>query len=105
ERSLDSGYSLGRVTDSRTSAREGDIIVEFVSTNRQTNADYGFSGLSSVEGNIVGFGEEMGQIGSQGQFAFIDVGSGGGVSPGMHIPIFSTPRSYLQRNVELDLPE
>ncbi len=85
---------LGVVQDNRLSVLPDDIVVNFLSTKRTVPVDMVPSEHQTFDAAVVGFEYAGQEVGGAGHCAFIDRGSGGGISTGMYVGIYATP-GYL----------
>jgi hypothetical protein len=104
EKPLGDDVYVGAIQDMRLPLMPDDILVNYVSTYRTIPANDAVGALSSTKANIVGFQFGDQSVGGAGQFAFIDKGSGAGVSPGMFLQVFSTPGYLTPAFGDTDLP-
>lgn len=105
QRSLETDVFVGVVDENLLQVRADDILVNFIETRRVLpQTEVGFA-LGNANANVVGFQHFGQEMGGQGGFAFLDKGSGGGISPGMYLPIYSTPGYLSMSTGSADLPE
>lgn len=105
DRELDDDVFVGTVRDSRLGVMKDDIIVSFISTFRSAPPEHAIGSLSQAEANIVGFEYEGQDVGATGQYAFLDKGTGDGISTGMYLGIYGTPGTLTRDMRSLGLPE
>lgn len=94
QRKVDDSVYIAIVENVRLAVMPDDIVVSYISTMRNVPATGSIGSLSSVSATVVGFQYFQQEIGGMGNFAFLDKGNGDGISPGMYLPVFSTP-GYL----------
>jgi len=104
DRKVGESVYVGVVQDNRLSVLPNDVIVSYISTRRQVPEGGGSGSLASVQADIVGFEYRDQAIGGTGHYAFIDKGNSEGVSPGMYLPIYSTPGYVTSAFGSADLP-
>jgi hypothetical protein len=96
---------VATVNNSRLSVRSDDLVVSYVSTNRTMPRIDAVGSLSSAEAEVVAMDYDGQSLGGDHPYVFIDQGSSDGVSPGMYLPIYSSPRFALGSSGFLNLPE
>jgi len=105
EERVEGGVVIGRVTQSRLGVMPGDIVVSYRSTSRVIDDPEAVGSVGGANANIVGFSYAEQHIAGTGQLAFIDQGTGDGISPGMYIQTYSTPGFLLPQMGKVDRPD
>lgn len=93
-KALEDGLFSGTLEGNRLGVQPDDIVVTFISTLRTVPLSPNVGSTNTADASVVGFGFAQQELSGNGGFAFISKGSSDGISPGMYLPIYSTP-GYL----------
>ena len=102
---IEQGLYSAQVESTRLSIRPDDLVVDYISVKRSVPLDIVGVPRSEIDSNIVAFEYDEQVMGAQGQTVFIDRGSQDGVSPGMYLSIYQTPRNLSPDSRDAGLPE
>ncbi len=104
-RSVGSDVFIGKVQDNLLGVQADDVIVDYISTYRTIPTKHSGASYTALDAVIVAFEFADGEIGGDGHFAFLDKGSGAGVSPGMYVRVYQKPGYLMTSSGDADLPE
>jgi hypothetical protein len=104
KKGLEDELYSGIMEGNRLGVQPDDIVVNYISTIRTVPLAPNVASTNSADATVVGFEFKEQVLSGNGGFAFISKGSSDGISPGMYLPIYSTP-GYLTLDLGVtDLP-
>jgi len=99
--SLDDDHMEAKVSNSRLGVEPGDIVVNYLSTQRTLNNISSAEGAQQAEASIIGFNLPDQSMGGAGDFVFIDKA----IAPGTNVSVFATASGYSSSFVSRKVPD